>query len=104
MTPLEASKHFRNQLQGVNVYADEYLDIIEQALKEYEMEHTLRIRLENINYELCREKERSEKKLKALEIIKELPNEDKQVLLNAIYTYTKSEEKYDLLKEILGKD
>lgn len=42
-----------------------------------------------------------EKSLKALEIIKELPNEEKQVLLNAVYTYTKNEEKYDLLKEVL---
>ena len=38
---------------------------------------------------------------KALEIIKKLPKEEKQVLLNAVYTYTKSEEKYDLLKEVL---
>ena len=37
------------------------------------MEHALRIRLENINYELVREKEKNQKKLKALEIIREEP-------------------------------
>lgn len=46
------------------------LDIIEKALKDYEMERTLRIRLENINYYLVREKQENEKKLKALVIIK----------------------------------
>lgn len=45
-----------------------------------------------------------ENSLKALEVIKKLPNEEKQVLLNAVYTYTKSEEKYDLLKEVLKND
>lgn len=42
------------------------LDTIEKELKEGEMEHNLRVRLENINYELVREKQESEKKLKAL--------------------------------------
>ena len=43
-----------------------------------------------------------EKPLKALEIIKNnLSQEEKQVLLNAVYTYTKSEEEYDLLKDVL---
>lgn len=42
-----------------------------------------------------------EKPLKALEIIKNLPQEEKEMLLNAIYTYTLSEEKYDLVKEEL---
>lgn len=37
-----------------------------ELTKSYEMEHTLRIRLENINYELVREKQDNEKKLKAL--------------------------------------
>ena len=41
--------------------------IIEKELKEYETEHTLRIRLENINYELVREKQENEKELKRLE-------------------------------------
>ena len=44
----------------------ERFSIIEKELKEGEMEHTLRVRLENINYELVREKQENEKKLKAL--------------------------------------
>ena len=39
---------------------------IENELKEYDMEHTLRIRLENINYELVREKQELEKAFVAL--------------------------------------
>ena len=50
---------------------DKEISIIATALKDYEMEHTLRIRLENAIYELLREKQENEKKLKALEIIKE---------------------------------
>ena len=41
------------------------------------------------------------KKLKALEIIKNLPQEEKEMLINAVYTYTKNEEEYELLKEVL---
>lgn len=48
--------------------------LVENALKQYEMEHTLRIRLENINYELVREKQENEKKLKVLDIIKSFAN------------------------------
>lgn len=92
LTPLQALEHFRNQQIGVNVYADEYSDIIEQALKKLE-------KIETTTHSVLRDD--ISKKLKALEIIKNLPNEDKQVLLNAIYSYTKSEEKYDLLKEVL---
>lgn len=33
LTPLEALKEYRNQQLGVNVYADDYLDIIEKSLK-----------------------------------------------------------------------
>ena len=44
------------------------------------------------------------KALKALEIIKNLPREEKEILLNAIYAHTKSEEKYNLLKEIFCND
>ena len=37
LTPLQALKQFRNsQYQGVNVYADELLDIIETELKNAE--------------------------------------------------------------------
>lgn len=40
-------------------------------LKTFEMEHILRIRLENINYELVREKQDNKNKLTAFKIIKE---------------------------------
>lgn len=42
-----------------------------------------------------------EKELKALDIIRNLPQEEKQILLNAIYTYTKNEKVFELLKEVL---
>ena len=45
----------------------EDLDIVFNTIKTYEMEHTLRIRLENIIWE-------NAKKLKALQIIKEKGN------------------------------
>ena len=44
------------------------------------------------------------KQLKALELIKKLPKEEKQTLLNAIYTYTKDDEKYELLEEVLDDE
>ena len=70
------------------------------------MERTLRIRLENANYELVREKEANEKKLKALDEIlalygKWLGNEISDFeffkLLNDITN------RYDLVKEILNE-
>lgn len=79
---LEALHHPRIKSARVDISAEGKHDIaymrfddtkqytaIENELKEYEMEHTLRVRLENINYELVREKQENEKKLKALEII-----------------------------------
>ena len=57
-----------SEVQSKKVIKD--LKTIEEELKDYEMEHTLRIRLENINYELVREKQENENKLKALDIIK----------------------------------
>ena len=104
LTPLEAAKELKDEVVA-NYYQDqnwfdERYEIIEKALKDYEMEHTLRVRLENINYELVREKQANKKKLKALEIIK-----DKQWFddfmkehLNRSY-FTKEE--FDLLKEVL---
>ena len=92
----------------------ELWEIIETALKDYEMEHTLRIRLENINYELVREKQGNDKKLKAFEIIKE-----KRVDITFFDTYVKwnwekylnrklkcsekelTQAEFDLLKEVL---
>lgn len=92
----------------------EDLDTIFTALKDYEMEHTLRIRLENINYELVREKQKNDKELKALEIIKE-KQVDVYILLKtkSLDEYNEwyvgiqddfiplTQEEYDLLKEIL---
>ena len=86
------------------------IKIIKKELKEYEMEHTLRIRLENINYELVREKQENEKKLKALEIIKIKKIDVYQLLENSInaeeynhwYCYEKiTKKEFDLLKEVL---
>jgi hypothetical protein len=93
LTPLKALKAI-GQLKENDCYINTTVEykIVEEALKEYEMEHILRIRLENINYELVKrikDYEKNEdfykdvliyahlseqdriKKLKALEIIKE---------------------------------
>lgn len=83
----------------------EQYKIIETALKEKEQTDMLleQFGLSNIQNFIDNLKivAREQKSLKALEIIKKLPQEEKQVLLNAVYTYTKSEEKYNLLKEVL---
>ena len=91
------------------VYAD-----FKDLKKDLEMEHALRIRLENINYELVREKQENDKKLKALEIIKE-----KRVDITFFDTYVKwnwekylnrklkcsekelTKDEFNLLKEVL---
>lgn len=65
MTGLEILQEIKNKPFSWEKLKDS-LDTIEKELKEGEMEHTLRVRLENINYELVREKQESEKKLKAL--------------------------------------
>lgn len=86
-------------------------ELIKTALIDGEIEHTLRIGLENVNYKLVREKQDNEKKLKALEIIKE-----KQVNVwcllkvglkryNNEFVYQKerhlTQEEYDLLKKVV---
>ena len=114
LTPLEAVKCLKEQFEICGIKNNPYLKIIETALKDYEMEHTLRIRLENINYELVEEKQENEKKLKALEIIKE-----KRVDITFFDTYIKwnwekyqnrklkcsekelTKEEFDFLKEIM---
>lgn len=89
----------------------EDLDIVFSALKDYEMEHTLRIRLEDINYELVRETQITEWKLKALAIIKE-KSVDVQLLKDiknvpnynwCVHTKDRAltEEEFKLLKEVL---
>lgn len=101
-------------------YLQPFIDDVEKALKDYEMEHTLRIRLENINYELVREKQENSKKLKALEIIKDyqvdiallLDCQCEEEYLNRVCNrylaiqeklgYKRlGKEKFDLLKEVL---
>lgn len=64
------------------------------------LNHLLETYMDEENYDYSAYIE-IEKSLKALEIIKKLPKEEKQVLLNIVYTYTKNEEEYDLLKEVL---
>ena len=64
------------------------------------LNHLLETYIDEENYDYVAYIE-IEKSLKALEIIKKLPKEEKQVLLNIVYTYTKSEEEYDLLKKVL---
>ena len=99
---LEALKDLRedakHHLDHHIKYLNERLDIIETALKENK-ELKERIILNKASFEMG--KKQYEKQLKALEIIKSLPQEEKQILLNAIYTYTKSEKKYNLLKGVL---
>ena len=124
LTPLEALERIKSDLEYITrldyvdpivrgevreelykIYHRELpeLDLIEIALKDY--------RLLKQDYEMIKEEynlmiryyaKDIKPKLKALEIIKELPQEEKEMLLNAIYTYTLSEEKYDLVKETLS--
>lgn len=84
-------------------------EIIEQELKEAEMEHTLRIRLENINHDLVEENKQLKKELEALEIIKKrkvnvnwLKNDLKDYNNTAaLYGLPRlTQEEYDLLKKI----
>lgn len=66
MKGLEALKEYKSQQQGVNVYADEYLDIIENELKRlYELEKTT-LTFSNVQ-QIMLELEKSKK---AIEIIK----------------------------------
>lgn len=117
LTPLKALKELKKRYgKNFSIQDDNRVKIIEIALKDYQEllqrpcvlvgrtnGHTKalidvisrnykEIKITNID---------NEKKVKALEIIKTLPQEEKQILLNTIYSYTKSEEEYELLKEIL---
>lgn len=114
MNSLEALEKLKqNNIDGSHLFDGELLDIIETALKDYEMEHTLRIRLENINYDLVREKQENDKKLKALEIIKRCPTEI-TVLIDTYDDWEeyrndfkknerliKTQTEFELLKEVL---
>lgn len=83
-------------------------ELIKTALIDGEIEHTLRIGLENDNYKLMREKQDNEKKLKALEIILDCcdielyRNRQGQCFIKiGNYLSAISKEKYELLKEVL---
>ena len=91
----------------------ERFSIIEKALKEGEMEHTLRVRLENINYELVREKQENEKKLKALEIIMngcanirvgKYETEDRYYVTINHLSSDITKEEHDLIKELINNE
>ena len=104
---LEALKQFRNQQQGVNVYADELLDIIETGLKRLEeKEHNLKVEMK-VNSGLMK---RLAKQNQALEIIKEkgvdviwlLETKNVEEYNSSLCIYSKlPQEEYDLLKEVL---
>jgi hypothetical protein len=76
---LEALKQYRNNHQGVNVYADELLDIIEKSLKALELIETKRI---NIEYIKCCETYEQYKTI-------------------CSYAYEITKEEFDFLKEAL---
>lgn len=105
-TPLQALEDIRECLYG-DVYAgvEKKLDIIETALKRLEeLDSAYTLTNHNGKFYVVIDKtefNRMLKQLKVLQIIGNLPQEEKQVLLNAVYTYTKSEEKYNLLEEVL---
>lgn len=113
LTPLEALEKLTNYKCSRMSEKVECKEIIEKALKDYEMEHTLRIRVENINYELVREKQDNEKKFKAFafdiikrELMLEVKEDDG---LYRLITYQSdnhliSKDQYDLLKEALEDD
>ena len=47
---LEALKKYRNQQTGVNVYADDYLDIIEKELKALEIINNKKVDVKYLYY------------------------------------------------------
>ena len=101
LTPLEALEELRHRITNFNGKFHNYNELmgtIETALKDYKtLKREYDFGVEHYNELL----NKYNKEHKALEIIGNLPQEEKQVLLNAVYTYTKSEEEYDLLKEML---
>lgn len=118
---LKALKQYRNQQVGVNVYADELLDIVEKELKEHEQHEEILndygLTLANFR-EAClllamlkgegRTIYNIDKQLKALEIIRNIgilrPYETcgGQCWLETMSDATKiTKDNYDLLKEVL---
>ena len=94
LTPLEAFVRLEQSSKRYKGRKED-LDIIFTSIKQNQ-DLKERIVLNKASFEI--DKMQYEKQLKALEIIKNLPIEERLMLLNAIYTYTKSEEKYDLVK------
>ena len=98
LTPLKALEIIKNAGTiyvgcASNIYTRYSFECkeIETALKDYEILKADYISMRDFKY----------KQLDAIEIIKKLPEEEKQILLNNVYAHTKSEEEYNLLKEVL---
>lgn len=113
LSPLEALKRFKNNIRWLQentslttyfenegLYLEEDLDNIETALK----------RLEKLEEEKQSFDRQLEKKLKALEIIKEIVKKDEETnfmslfgngMVNVGNSYEEIENKYNLLKEVL---
>ena len=109
LTPLDVLHQAKKPFEGSYLLNREQYKAIEKALKDYEKILTAKKCFKETIYKisdlpLLQTMEDEVKSLKALDIIKNLPQEEKQILLNAIYNYTKSEEKYDLVKGILEND
>ena len=101
LTPLEALERLTNYKCSCMSEKIECKEIVETALKDYDlMKKLFEGQKHNLSC-LMEENRKMKQDRQAVKIIKELPKEEKQILLNAIYTYTKSEEKYDLLEELL---
>lgn len=110
---LKALERVKNFMSNNAVHWKQDIGYIETALKDYEMEHTLRIRLENINYELVRENQENNKKLKALEIIKDKEPSIMRIRLtknskhyNAIMPDWRqlTKEEFNILKEVFKNE
>ena len=83
LTPLEHLQFIRNYeideehtTLNMQYATKQSLDIIENALKDYELEHNLRIGLENINYKLVKEVRESISKTKLLKYLNWLIDEN----------------------------
>ena len=114
---LEALKEYRSQQNGVNVYANDYLDIIENELKHHE--HNMSTIIPNLmktTEEQARVIEEQKKEIKALEIIRKCERKDYLIWIITEYPTWKEylnhckksslnpyiqKEEYDLLKEVL---
>ena len=94
-------KAYRELEPNLMICEKEDFDNIENALKDYEMEHALRIRLENANYELVRKNQENEKKLEAIKDLESKLGIDLITLFKALKNgfYTKSNNGIKFWKE-----